>query len=135
MSEFQIVDNDAEIYAEISQRFQVHNQTFTNWGGEVFSVVRVDAGRIVAAARGATNMGLVEIRGLWLDEDLRGQGLGRTLMDAMLCEAKARGCTRAALDTYSWQALDFYTHLGFTEYGRLDYPNGTSRHYLVRDLD
>jgi len=134
MSEFQVIANDIEIYAEISRRFETYNQTFTNWGGEVFSVVKTDASRIVAAARGATNMGLIEIRGFWVDEDRRGQGLGRAMMDAMLTEAASRGCSRAALDTYSWQALDFYSHLGFVEYGRLEYPNGTARHYLVKDL-
>ena len=40
----------------------------------------------------------------------------------------------AALDTYSWQALDFYTRLGFTCFGKLEYPNGTRRYYLTKDL-
>lgn len=131
---FEIVTDDQEIYADISRRFEAHNRQFTNWHGEVFSTVMRDKGRIIAAARGATNMGLVEIRGFWVDPDQRGQGLGTGLMTALLTEARNRGCSRAALDTYSWQALGFYQRLGFREYGTLEYPNGTSRHYLVRDL-
>ena len=65
---------------------------------------------------------------------MQGQGLGTALMTAMLNEARNRGCSRAALDTYSWQALEFYQRLGFREFGTLDYPNGTSRHYLVREI-
>lgn len=132
---FEIVNDDQDIYAEISRRFEAHNRQFTNWGGEVFSTVMRENGRIIAAARGATNMGLVEIRGFWVDADRRGEGLGTALMTTLLTEARNRGCSRAALDTYSWQALGFYETLGFRRYATLDYPNGTSRHYLKRDLD
>ncbi len=131
---FEIVSDDQKIYAEISLRFEAHNRQFTNWSGETYSAVMRDGGRIIAAARGATNMGLVEIRGFWVDECERGRGLGSALMKAVLDEARRRGCSRAALDTYSWQALDFYLGLGFREYGTLDYPNGTSRHYLVCEI-
>jgi GNAT superfamily N-acetyltransferase len=131
----EIVTDDQEIYADISRRFEAHNRRFTNWGGEVFSAVQRENGRIIAAARAAMNMGLVEIRGFWVDEDRRGKGIGAALMKTLLTEARNRGCSRAALDTYSWQALGFYERLGFREYGRLDYPNGTSRHYLQRDLE
>ena len=79
-------------------------------------------------------MGLVEIRGFWVDPEHRAQRLGTAMMGALEAEAMRRGCTRAALDTYSWQAIDFYLKLGFVQFGKLDYPNGTSRYYLVKDL-
>ena len=134
MAEFEIVGADAELYAEIVRRFEDYNKSHTNWGAETFSAVLRGHERIVAAARGITNMGLVEIRGVWVDPELRGRGLGRGLMAAVEREARQRGCTRAALDTYSWQAVGFYLRLGYREYGVLDYPNGTRRHFMVRDL-
>ena len=81
------------------------------------------------------NMGLVEIRGVWVDPDFRGQGIGRGLMEALEAEARRRGCARAALDTYSWQAVGFYVRLGYREYGLLAYPNGTSRHFMKKELE
>ena len=135
MTGFEIVGADAELYAEIVRRFENFNREHTNWGAETYSAVRRRGGRVVAAARGITNMGLVEIRGVWVDPDLRGNGLGRGLMAAVEQEARRRGCTRAALDTYSWQAVGFYLRLGYREYGVLDYPNGTRRHFMVKDLD
>ena len=131
---FEIVEPDTAIYAEIAQRFDAFNREHTNWDWTAFSVVHHVRNDVVAAARGVTNMGLVEIRGVWVDPDLRGSGLGAQMMNALESEAIRRGCTRAALDTYSWQALDFYTRLGFTCFGKLEYPNGTRRYYLTKDL-
>jgi GNAT superfamily N-acetyltransferase len=134
LSGFEIVGADAELYAEIVRRFEAYNRVHTNWGAETYAAVLRRGGRAVAAARGITNMGLVEIRGVWVDPELRGKGLGRGLMAAVEEEARRRGCTRAALDTYSWQAVGFYLRLGYREYGVLDYPNGARRHFMVRDL-
>ena len=130
----EIVDPDAEVYAEITSRFGHHNRQFADWAATTFSVVHRTGAHIAAAARGVTNMGLVEIRGVWVDADLRGTGMGRAVMVELETEARRRGCTRAALDTYSWQAEGFYRRLGYRDYARLEYPNGTHRLYFVKDL-
>ncbi len=134
MSDFQIVEPDMDLYAEIIRRFEGFNRAHTSWGAEVFSVVKRSGERAVAAARGVVNMGVVEIRGVWIDDNLRGAGLGRALMAVLEAEAVRRGAARAALDTYSWQAVGFYLKLGYSEFGVLDYPNGTRRHYMIKDL-
>lgn len=133
--QFEIEDPGTATYAGIAKRFDTFNREHTNWDWTTFSVVYSENGTIGASARGVTNMGLVEIRGFWVDPDLRGKGVGSAMMKAVEAEAIHRSCTRAALDTYSWQALGFYLRLGFTEFGKLDYPNGTARHYLVKELD
>ena len=134
MSDFLVVEADGELYAEIVRRFEEFNRVHADWRAATFSIVKWTDQRVVAAARGITNMGLVEIRGVWVDPDLRGEGVGRDLMAKVEAEAARRGCKRAALDTYSWQAVGFYLRLGYREYGVLDYPNGTKRHFLVKDL-
>ena len=134
-SDFQVVDHDADLHADIVRRFEGFNRSRTDWGAETFSVALSAGGRVVAAARGILNMGLVEIRGVWVNPDLRGAGTGRAMMERLEREARRRGCTRAALDTYSWQAVGFYLRLGYREYGVLDYPNGERRHFLVKDLE
>ena len=132
--QFEIDDPGSAVYAEIAGRFDRYNRAHTDWDWSSFSVIHRQGDHVAASARGVTNMGLVEIRGFWVDADLRGRGIGTAMMTALETEAMRRGCTRAALDTYSWQALDFYRRLGFSEYGVLHYPNGTSRHYMVKDL-
>ncbi len=132
--QFELVEPDDALYAEIAGRFTDYNRRFTDWSWTTFSLAFRENGRVVASARGVTNMGLVELRGFWVDEDRRGRGLGRRMMAALEAEARRRGCSRAALDTYSWQACAFYERLGYREYAVLDYPNGTTRHYLRKEL-
>ena len=131
---FQLVEQDAALHAEIIRRFEVFNRDATDWGATTYSMVARRDGEIIATARGITNMGLVEIRGVWVEPAQRHAGLGARLVAAVEQEAKKRGCTRAALDTYSWQAVGFYLRLGYAEYGVLDYPNGQRRHFMVKDL-
>jgi GNAT superfamily N-acetyltransferase len=131
---FEIVEPDDAIYAEIARRFDAHNRALAGWNWTSFSLVRRDAGQVIAAGRGVTNMGLVEIRGLWVAPAFRGQGIGSRLLAAIEAEAVRRGCRRAALDSYSFQAPGFYPSRGYREWGRLDYPDGTRRHFFVKEL-
>ena len=72
---------------------------------------------------------------LWVREDLRGQGHGTGLLAAVEREAKQRGARQAHLDTFSFQAADFYLHRGYRPFGELrDYPQGHQRFYLAKRL-
>lgn len=72
---------------------------------------------------------------LFVPETLRGQGFGEKLMRQAEDVAREAGCTGIWLDTFSFQAPDFYKRLGYTEFGTLaDYPPGFTRHYLHKPL-
>lgn len=131
---FELVAPDDAIYAEVARRFDAWNRTVSGWDWTIFSIVLRENGRIVAAGRGVTNMGLVEIRGLWVEAGLRGRGVGRRLLAAIEAEAVRRGCARAALDSYDWQAPGFYERLGYRRFATLAYPDGAERHYFEKDL-
>ena len=73
---------------------------------------------------------------MWLDESVRRQGYGRTLVTMAEQIATERGCHAAHLDTMSFQALGFYLKPGYTVFGRLDdLPEGHSRIFLKKALD
>lgn len=73
----------------------------------------------------------MKINSLWVDESLRGQGLGTRLMQLAEAEAIKRGCTHAYTDTFTWQAPEFYKKLGYEVYGELkDFPPGNSLIYV-----
>ncbi|WLH77261.1 GNAT family N-acetyltransferase [Pseudomonas sp. FP2335] len=94
---------------------------------------------------GATQGGLyARISGQWLFVELlvvpeaaRGQGLGAKLMARAEAQAREKGCQGIWLDTFSFQAPDFYRHLGFSLFGELkDYPvAGYNRFFMQKRFD
>ena len=79
--------------------------------------------------------GGLEIDTLFVMPELRGKGLGSSLLKRMEKTAKANGATMATLDTFDFQALHFYTRHGYECFGELkNFPTGHSRFYLSKTL-
>lgn len=97
--------------------------------------IQDEEGQVLGGLIGATIWDMLMIESLWLHEDLRGKGYGHALLARAEEIALVRGCTRAMLETYSWQALPFYEAHGYRVYGQLDdFPVGHSRYCLHRSL-
>ncbi len=78
---------------------------------------------------------IVSVEILWVDEAHRGRGLGRDLLLAVENAAREAGCTLIHLDTFDFQARDFYLKLGYEVFGTLkDCPEGHCRYYLRKKL-
>ncbi|WP_221633936.1 GNAT family N-acetyltransferase [Nocardioides luti] len=72
---------------------------------------------------------------MWVSPDRRGEGLGRSLLDAVEEQARARGCRWSKLNTWDFQAPDFYARCGYVTYGReTDFPPGHTNHLMRKDL-
>lgn len=134
MDTFDLVEPDDEIYAALSGRFRAYNASQSSWNWQSFCLVHRVDGKIVAGGRGIINMGALEVRGLWVDEALRGGGIGTQLLVAIETEGRKRGATRAMLFTYSWQAQSFYQRAGYAEFSRFNYPDGFQRIDLQKEL-
>jgi GNAT superfamily N-acetyltransferase len=77
--------------------------------------------------------GWLFVESLWVDDALRGQGIGRALMASAEDHARTQGCHDAWLDTF--QARGFYEQIGYVTFAVLeDYPPGQSRHFLRKTL-
>src|SRR5215203_3551226 len=96
------------------------------------AVVLSDAsGQTIGGLWGRTVYGWLFVELLYVPESLRGQGVGRDLMQRAETEAVARNCHAAWLDTFQFQARGFYERLGYTCFGELpDYPRGFSRYFM-----
>jgi len=92
-------------------------------------------GRILGGLAGETYAGWLFIRYLWLEETLRRQRLGATLLREAEQRAVERGCHSAFVDSFSFQAPGFYRKQGYTEFGRLPYPPRGERVFLQKRLD
>ncbi len=92
-------------------------------------------GEVVGGAHGDTHYGWLYLGSLWIDEALRGRGWGRALMVRFESEGISRGCKGAWVDTYGFQAPQFYEGLGYREFGRLDdFPPGSARYFYCKAL-
>lgn len=100
-------------------------------------VIRVQdhKGDVVGGAILYTYWGWLEISLLALEEQVRGQGLGRRLMARIEDTAREEGCTRIRTESFEQETLGFYCKLGYRIVGQLeDYPEGYSYYWLRKDL-
>ena len=72
---------------------------------------------------------------LFVDESHRGQQLGSRLLKKVESDAKEMGVSLSHLDTFDWQAKDFYLKAGYEIFGVLeDCPPGYKRYYMRKYL-
>jgi GNAT superfamily N-acetyltransferase len=104
--------------------------------GEVRSLscfARLPDGRITGGAVGRTWGECCELQQLWVDESWRHRGVGTRLVREFERGGAARGCNTFYLDTFSFQALDFYRSLGYEP--RLEipgFPGGIRKYVMMR---
>jgi ribosomal protein S18 acetylase RimI-like enzyme len=113
-----------------------HHRAVRKTGTQPLDIsVRDRQGHLMGGLVTSMYWGWLEIEYLWLDERLRGQGYGREMMVRAETEAKARGCGRAFVRTFSFQAKRFYEKLGYEVVGELkDYPPGQTLFWLRKDF-
>lgn len=102
---------------------------------EIVLTARDGSGRLIGGLYGNTAWRWLFVDLLWVDEPHRRQGIGRRLLRSAEAAARTRGCTRAYLDTISFQARPFYEREGYVVFGEQDdYPPGHRRFYLAKAL-
>ncbi|CAM2778337.1 GNAT family N-acetyltransferase [Legionella worsleiensis] len=79
--------------------------------------------------------GMLYIDVLFVKESHRGQQLGSLLLSKVEAEAKSMGASLSHLDTFDWQAKDFYLKQGYEVFGILEgCPERHKRYYLKKVL-
>jgi len=82
--------------------------------------IRDTSDQIVGGLTGWTIGSWFRIRNMWIDESIRGQGFGSSLLAAAEREAISRGCKVADLTTADFHSPGFYTSNGYHVFGQLD---------------
>lgn len=81
------------------------------------------------------NWGILEIELLFVFEKDRNQGIATRLLHHVEAIAREHQCHLAHLDTFDFQAVDFYLKHGYSVFGTLqNAPKGHSRYYMKKDL-
>jgi len=135
--EYNIVYMDKPEWEIIGQGITDYNtqQAGEDNGQNLCFVVKSAADKVMGGVIGATYWGWLYINLMWIEEDLRGQGYGHRLLLLAEDKARERGASNAYLDTFSFQALDFYKQHGYEVFGELkDFPPGHQRYFLAKQL-
>lgn len=90
---------------------------------------------IVGGVLGEVYWNWLHVDLLWVKDELRGKGYGQRLMNLLEEEAIKLGAKNAYLDTFSFQAPEFYKRQGYQVFGELpDFPIGQQRYFLTKQL-
>lgn len=117
------------IYAFNTEATQITDGEMLN------AVLKDEKGNLSAAISGHTWGGCCEIVYLWVNEALRGSGIGSELLQAAEQEAIKRGCHQIVLSTHSFQAPLFYEKHGYQKLATIpNYPKGYEKYIYIKSL-
>jgi GNAT superfamily N-acetyltransferase len=135
--EYEIIYLDQPEWSVIGGGISDYNkeQAGDDHGQNLCFVLRGPGDEVVGGVIGATHWDWFYINLMWLKAEFRGQGYGHRLLTLAEDEARQRGARHAYLDTFSFQAPDFYQKHGYQVFGELnDFPTGHQRYYLKKVL-
>ena len=127
----------SDIETFLAERVYEYNARATGYfDGKSFSAVRRDSsGAIRAGISGYTWGGCCYISYLWVDESIRGRGMGSALVRAAEVHAATIGARRMLLATHSFQAPAFYQRLGYEQEAVVrDHPSGHANLFFSKPL-
>lgn len=132
------VDDPKQIpWGIIGQGISTYNeqQAGDDKGQNLCFVLQSPAQDIVGGVIGAIYWDWFYVNLMWIKDELRGHGYGHRLLTLAEQEARQRGAKHAYLDTFSFQAPDFYKQHGYQVFGELkDFPPGHQRYFLKKEL-
>lgn len=137
MNRFNIEVSTREEVDKVDSGIVEYNRSkvpFTKKYEMINRVIRDDLGEVVAGINSVIySWDCLYIDILWVNEEYRGQGCGSALITEVENLAKDRGCNLIHLDTFDFQAKDFYLQHGYEVFGILDdCPKDHKRYYLKK---
>lgn len=129
--------HQAEVAKELYARLNAFNETVAgplNSERLVLSI-RDGAGKVIAGLSGESHWGALFISMLWVDQPFRKMGYARSLLEHAESIARKRSCRKVYLNTFTFQAPDFYMKCGYKLIGELtNVPPGHSRKWFAKVL-
>lgn len=112
---------------------KINNSKYVNEPLEI--IIEDDNKNILGGIYGRSIWGTLEIKTFVVKESHRNQGIGSKLITEAEKEALKRKCNFITLDTFSFQAPEFYEKKGFKKIGtETNYPQGHEKYYYRKKL-
>lgn len=141
MNDIQIVESDdntgAELEAELLKSLGEILPQSNNTGFVL--AARDSSNNLVAGLTASSSYGWLLVKILWVKDNCRGTGLGRTLMNQAEEKALELGCHHIWLDTSNPDAMAFYLSLGYKVFGKIgnteqQFPPDHNRWFMKKAL-
>ena len=113
LAEWEIVPASQEAKREILAGLRAYNRPHFPVDGDLSLCIFDSEGKVAAGLIGWRAMGFAHVDVLWVREDLRRSGLGGRLLEQAESLAKKAGAEVLTLDTFSFQAPEFYPRHGY----------------------
>ncbi|WP_347218271.1 GNAT family N-acetyltransferase [Chryseobacterium sp.] len=127
-----------EYYDTVSEILYQHNLKHTQEIDSInkpLEIIIHHNEKVAGGLYGRSIWGTLEIQKLAVSEAYKNKGLGKQLVHAAIEEARVRNCTYISLNTFSFQAPEFYEKLGFEKIGtEHDFPKGFEKYYYRKTL-
>ncbi|TFJ92944.1 GNAT family N-acetyltransferase [Lentibacillus salicampi] len=99
-------------------------------------ILKGDSGEIIGGITANIFWHHMHIESLWVDKHVREAGYGSELLKRMETLAIEKGCRFIFLDTFSFQAPEFYQNNGYEVFGTIeDHPKGFNQYFLRKRFD
>ena len=135
--QFRLENRESKKTQELGNLIRAYNQSKREPSkSEPLNIyVEDEQGNLIAGMVAETFGNWLEIEYLYVQENLRGQGLGSNILNRAEKEARERKCKYSFVNTYQFQAPDFYKKHGYEEVFALkEYPYTGERHYYTKAL-
>jgi GNAT superfamily N-acetyltransferase len=123
--------------AAVEEELYRYNRTATGRtdGEGLAFVIRGGDGQLIGVAAGYSWAGISELRQMWVDENFRGRGYARALLEAFIDESRKRRVKRIWVASYDFQAPKMYEKFGFKRVAEFaGWPEGHTNVLLCREL-
>jgi ribosomal protein S18 acetylase RimI-like enzyme len=138
--DFELIEDrqgaDAKAIGENLAAHRVKALGFEPVSQPICLVHRAPDGRMLAGLVAEVMLDWLYVEKFWVNESLRGQGIGTRMLAAAEAAGRQRGAIGATLNTSSFQAPEFYRRHGYTELGCLEgRPAGYRRYWFGKRFD
>jgi len=135
--QFRLENRESKKTQELGNLIRAYNQSKREPSkSEPLNIyVEDQQGNLIAGMVAETFGNWLEIEYLYVQEDFRGQGIGSNILNRAEKEARERKCKYSFVNTYQFQAPDFYKKHGYEEVFALkEYPYTGERYYYTKAL-
>ena len=135
--QFRLENRESKKTQELGNLIRAYNQSKREPSkSEPLNIyVEDEQGNLIAGMVAETFGNWLEIEYLYVQENLRGQGIGSNILNRAEKEARGRKCKYSFVNTYQFQAPDFYKKHGYEEVFALkEYPYTGERYYYTKAL-